>query len=687
MKIVEQEAVYLPHEGDPYEFIEDVGRTCYKSEKRGNPIGFVKGLKKSGHLAMLEHEYVYFRLDEKAMDYFQHDIVEFWEVKYLNIEENHISGSFRAFIELFELYDNGCGSMIMNPEENVIAEMARQLSKKYPDLFEYYDIPHLKSEYGEVTLISREELISDFKNNGETSLFDEMFLSTLLPHTFRFITNRGCCYDNQTQVLTDDGFKFFRDLTINDKILSLDDNNNLEYIKPIKYIKEQYNGDMHYWHSTQIDCMVTPNHNMWLFDYNKKSSNSRTWKFIESQDATNKAYMFNKTSNGISNIGYKTFILPATTRNHAYNSIRKFPSIELQNANLFFELIGLWITDGCLSYGSNNSGNKIIITQKKIKIRSRIKYLLGQLHIKYRIRNECFNISCPQLFSWLEENFIRPGDNKKSYYLTLPRWIFNFLSKKNMEYLLKGIIEGDGTPHTKGKGYQIYTASESFAKDLVELSLFIGKAANYYEIQPRDRVFPNSNKITHCKKQYVVSIIVTGEHLFRKNNKTNKDVVKYDGYIYCVELPKYHRLYVIRNGKGCWCGNSHELVRHRPASFAQESQRYIGYDKEKFGSEITVIKPLLDSESKDYEEWKYAMDWCETVYMNLRERGVAPQIARGVLPNDCKTEIVVTATEEEWQHIVDLRYHGTTGAPHPQIKELIGLAYPVLVEKSEGRVS
>ena len=134
-------------------------------------------------------------------------------------------------------------------------------------------------------------------------------------------------------------------------------------------------------------------------------------------------------------------------------------------------------------------------------------------------------------------------------------------------------------------------------------------------------------------------------------------------------------------------GVSHELVRHRIASFAQESQRYIGYNKEKFGNEITIIKPLLDPESKDYEEWKYAMDWCETVYMNLRERGIAPQIARGVLPNDCKTEIVVTATEDEWQHIVDLRYHGTTGAPHPQIKELIGLAYPVLVEKTEGRVS
>ena len=136
----------------------------------------------------------------------------------------------------------------------------------------------------------------------------------------------------------------------------------------------------------------------------------------------------------------------------------------------------------------------------------------------------------------------------------------------------------------------------------------------------------------------------------------------------------------------CDRGVSHELVRHRLCSFAQESQRYVGYDKDKFGSEITVIKPLIEEGSKDWEEWKYAVEWCETVYKNLRGRGVAPQIARGILPNDCKTEIVVGATEDEWQHILDLRYHGKTGAPHPQIKELMGLAYPILTEQSEGRV-
>ena len=133
-------------------------------------------------------------------------------------------------------------------------------------------------------------------------------------------------------------------------------------------------------------------------------------------------------------------------------------------------------------------------------------------------------------------------------------------------------------------------------------------------------------------------------------------------------------------------GVSHELCRHRLIAISQESQRYVGYDKDKYGHQIEVIAPLIDSESAEYNDWHYAMLMAETQYMNLRKAGVKPEIARGVLPNDCKTELVVTATETEWQHIINLRYFGTTGTPHPQIKELIGMALPGLQKESNGRL-
>lgn len=123
-------------------------------------------------------------------------------------------------------------------------------------------------------------------------------------------------------------------------------------------------------------------------------------------------------------------------------------------------------------------------------------------------------------------------------------------------------------------------------------------------------------------------------------------------------------------------GVSHEIVRHRVASYAQESTRYCNYSADKFGNEITVIKPSeFEENSFEYRAWEQTCQLAEITYNALIERGVTPQIARSVLPTCLKTEIVVTMNLREWMHFFNLRAVGTTGAPHPQIKEL---AMPLL---------
>jgi len=119
-------------------------------------------------------------------------------------------------------------------------------------------------------------------------------------------------------------------------------------------------------------------------------------------------------------------------------------------------------------------------------------------------------------------------------------------------------------------------------------------------------------------------------------------------------------------------GVSHELVRHRMASFAQESTRYCNYSKEKFGQEITVIKPLYLKEGTDaYGVWKIAMIEAEHAYFDLLDDNCTPQQARCVLPNSLKTEIWMTANLREWRHVLKLRAAGTTGKPHPQMAEVM----------------
>ena len=119
----------------------------------------------------------------------------------------------------------------------------------------------------------------------------------------------------------------------------------------------------------------------------------------------------------------------------------------------------------------------------------------------------------------------------------------------------------------------------------------------------------------------------------------------------------------------CDRGVSHELVRHRLASFSQESTRYVNYSKGKFGSEITVIEPCFwPSNSHEYNIWKQACEHAEMVYMSLVNSQSTPQEARSVLPNSLKTEIIVTANPREWRHIFKLR---CSKQAHPQMREIM----------------
>ena len=134
-------------------------------------------------------------------------------------------------------------------------------------------------------------------------------------------------------------------------------------------------------------------------------------------------------------------------------------------------------------------------------------------------------------------------------------------------------------------------------------------------------------------------------------------------------------------------GVTHEMMRHRVASFAQESTRYVNYSKEKFGNEISVIDIMggitLDNKMKKedadvlgeiYLEWEQAMREAEKHYMRMIELGATPQIARSVLPNSTKTSLTVTANYREWRHFFKLR---TATTAHPQMREV---TIPLFIE-------
>lgn len=150
----------------------------------------------------------------------------------------------------------------------------------------------------------------------------------------------------------------------------------------------------------------------------------------------------------------------------------------------------------------------------------------------------------------------------------------------------------------------------------------------------------------------------------------------------------------------CDRGVSHEFVRHRVFSFAQESQRYCNYNKDKFNNELTFIKPTwLDIPTGDYTYWDG--DWCDIDNMKIQlpsdngiadnflwclnnarmqyrlliNKGLKPQEARAILPNATKTELVMTGFESDWEHFFELR---CSGAAHPDAKKLADELYKLI---------
>lgn len=180
---------------------------------------------------------------------------------------------------------------------------------------------------------------------------------------------------------------------------------------------------------------------------------------------------------------------------------------------------------------------------------------------------------------------------------------------------------------------------------------------------------------------------------------TNLRVITENGWFddlqYLCEPTEYHEKRITVKFI-CDRGVSHEFVRHRKMSFAQESTRYCNYSKDKFNKEITfILPPWMDDaqlghhdpsviisqaygflpfecEPGEFEEVLFmeSLAYSEINYNTLIEKGWKPQQARSVLATSLKTELVMTGFISDWKHFFNLRAIGTTGAPHPQAKEL-----------------
>ena len=263
------------------------------------------------------------------------------------------------------------------------------------------------------------------------------------------------------------------------------------------------------------------------------------------------------------------------------------------------------------------------------------------------------------------------ADFDPAYYISIPNKFINDYST----------IEQFDEENFEDSPYYENLTAEDFVNRLVESKhgAMLEHGPIYMQIDsfldiPEDKKLDkrvhqyDSNRFTKVNSMYI------GQGCWRYYITTNLRVLVENDWLddlkYVCEPTEYHAKRVMVRFI-CDRGVSHEIVRHRVMSFAQESTRYCNYSKDKFGQELTFIEPAWEFPSSDIinikERFEAILGEAEANYMELITLGFKPQEARAVLPNALKTEIVVTAFIDDWKHFFELR---CDSAAHPDIRKL-----------------
>lgn len=364
----------------------------------------------------------------------------------------------------------------------------------------------------------------------------EMAIHTTVPKKNGIILDPlAGCYDKETEILTNNGFKNFNDLTNNDLVSNIDNNNNLTFVKPIKYYKYFYNGEMFKIKHKCLDLFVTPNHNLVYREHHKKileidQIKNIKYRWINIPCAINE-YVSNHK---------EYFELPILTNLHKNTS--NILQIQQIKMNLFLEFLGYYISEG----STNIKEYTIQLSQSKILVRNKIKNILDQLPYSYQEYDDRFKFNNKQLCEYLS----KLGKQSERY---IPREFLE-LSKNQLLILLKSLIDGDGCIRNNGSGMYYYTISKQLTNDVLELACKLGYSVTISERIRKPIYVKSFNRIIKSNKiQYTVNILTKKERKIDTYKKFKKE--QYNDFVYCVEVPG-HKLLIKRNNKICICGNT-----------------------------------------------------------------------------------------------------------------------------------
>lgn len=459
------------------------------------------------------------------------------------------------------------------------------------------------------------------------------------------------CYDEETEVFTKEGWKFWRDVSLEDEFATLNmDDGDLEWQNPSKILKTGYDGDMIRYNSNQVDLLVTPNHNMLACDTRTKRGRKKNFSSYGLFEAN-------------------------TLLKHSHSLLKCLPDFGKDiKFDPLYQFIGFSIGDGHLRNGEKMQFH--LSKQRKIDY---LHFLCEQLGF---VIEEKDNETYKRLIVDYSESPLVTKDLIKEIYENEEKVIPNKLlidernDRNHLHSLYDGLINSDGSVSETGVCYD--TTSSKLADQFQFLCNLLSKTCNISQAacyKDRSKSF-GDKPIFRCN---VGDRNVKPHFNQSSGDRYNRSyATTYRGMIYCVEVPN-HTLFVRRNGKSVWCGNSvfehsvlnfmitdcsriltHELVRHRAGTaFSQTSGRYVRTDVLDVVHDpiLDPIKDMVVEAGLFLEDWyKKAVDKIGVNDMkDFSQKKKVTSALRRLLPNGQANEIGFSCNFRALRHIIQMR--------------------------------
>jgi thymidylate synthase ThyX len=499
---------------------------------------------------------------------------------------------------------------------------------------------------------------------------------SVLEHvSFSFVlhnVSRVCCYDDETEVLTDKGWKPWPKVDGSETFGTLNPaTGELEYQAASEVFHADYAGPMYRLRSEQVDLLVTPDHRMWVQRHDTRGARRGQQKFAvePARNILHKPVRYQKSARWIGHSPDRV-VIPATSRTYQRRD-RDRPSTRIYAAvsfplEPFARFLGYYLAEGCVN------GHAICLSQNRGPILDRMAETIRAMGLPAYL--PATGGGCVRTQSVpLRDMLVTLGH---SYEKSVPAMVHGW-TPPVIRTFLEAVIEGDGSVHASSGHRVIHTASRELADDLQVLAIKAGWSANV-RVDDRtglERVMANGQRFRNLGPPYIVSILTRRltplvNHCRQvmpdryKNEDGNNDaLVPYEGRVHCVKVPN-GLLFVRRNGVPVVSGNTHELIRHRPGTaVSQESLRFVRLTDIPFwfpdwaGGDPELMKraTALLEQMEEFQQWMAGHFGLDDEGVPFSDKKHKTSFMRRFAPDGVATGLLWTANIRTLRHTIEAR--------------------------------